>query len=71
MDHPEILAMQRTGYPSWMQEPEVIGVDSMGVEIYQGEEIYVLDDECYVKEELSYDAIEILEKHGAVLCIAK
>ena len=23
-DHPEVAWIQRTGYPSWMQEPEVL-----------------------------------------------
>ena len=71
MDHPEITTIERTGYPSWMQEPEVIGVDSLGNEIYEDEKIYVLNDEVFVYEELTYNAIEVLEKLGATLTYAK
>ena len=71
MEHPEITTIERTGYPSWSKETEIIGVDSMGVEIYEGDEVFVIGDEVFVKEELSCDAVEILEKIGADLEIAK
>jgi len=71
VDHPEVLHIMRTGYPSWNQEPRIVGTDSLGNDIYEGDELYVLDDEVFIKEELSYDAVEILEKIGVDLVIAK
>ena len=71
MEHPETLTIMRTGYPSGVKEPKIISTDSLGYEIYEGDEIFVLGDDVFVKEELSYDAVEILEKIGADLEIAE
>jgi len=71
MDHPEILTAMRTGYPSWNQEPEVVGEDSLGNDIHEGDSIYVLDDEVFVCGEITQDAIDVLEVLGAIRTRAK
>jgi len=71
MDHPEILTIQRTVYPSWNQESEVIGEDSLGNDIHEGDSIYVLDDEVFVCGEITQDAIDVLEVLGAIRTRAK
>ena len=47
------------------------GTDSLGVRIFAGDELLVLDDERFVKEELSFDALQILKILGAESEIAK
>lgn len=71
MNHPMIMEIMRTGYPMGYGEPEHAGVDSLGNEILVGDEIMILDDEVFVKEELSHDAVVILELFGAVYEIAE
>lgn len=68
-DHPVIERIMRTGYPS--PEPKPLGEDALGNEIYEGDELLVLDDYEFVKEELSYDAREILDMLGAITIIAE
>ena len=52
-------------------EPKILGEDSLGNEVMEGDEILVLDDEFFRKEDLSYDAIHILEMFGAEEKIAE
>lgn len=52
-------------------EPKIFGEDSLGNEVMEGDEILVLDDEFFRKEDLSYDAIHILEMFGAEEKIAE
>ena len=63
MDHPDITKIERTGY--LYDEPKLIGVDDLGVEIYNHDEVYEINDRKYVKSMLSSDAIQILEQLGA------
>lgn len=70
IQHPVITQMERTGYP-YSERREEVGVDPLGNMVYDGDEILVIDDEFYLVEELSIDAIEILERHGAVYMTAK
>lgn len=65
LEHPVITHINRTGYPPGMKEPRLLGEDDLGYDIYEGDELMVLDDYVYVKEELSMDAIKILEMLGA------
>lgn len=69
IDHPDIRRAIRTGYPE--QEPKFYGFDFFGHEVSEGEEIITLDDEFFLKQELSHDAIAILHYMGAKSKIAK
>lgn len=53
------------------EEPKFFGEDALGNEVFEGDEILVIDDEFFRKEDLSYDAIQILEMFGAVEKIAE
>ena len=63
MDHPAVIEAMRTGYAE--KEPEVIGNDALGNEVYVGDEVYVLDGEMFLEIELGSQATEILELLGA------
>lgn len=65
MDHPVLKEIEMWGYPKSLELHEVIMTDSFRNEIYRGDEYLELDDEVYLIETLSCDAIDILEKHGA------
>ena len=69
MQHPMITRIEKYGYPE--PEPEVYGTDFFGNEVYEGDLILVIDDEFFLKDELSLDAIKILELFGATEEIAK
>jgi len=71
MDHPEVLMAMQTGYPSYNQPENPIGEDSLGNAIYSGDELFVVNDEWFVIEELTYNAIEVLEAIGADRVLAK
>lgn len=70
MDHPTIERVRATGYP-YSPRRGVVGRDPFGRSICTGDEMLVLDDDFYLVEELSGDAVEILERHGATYKIAK
>ncbi|MEN0666939.1 hypothetical protein [Caldifermentibacillus hisashii] len=53
------------------QESKIFGDDALGNEVLEGDEILVIDDEFFRKEDLSYDAIQILEMFGAEERIAE
>lgn len=65
MDHPIVKEIERHGYPLSHKEPKLLFLDALGNNVYEGDEVLEFDDEIYVVEELSSDAIEILERHGA------
>lgn len=47
-------------------EPKFFGEDALGNEVFEGDEILVIDDEVFFrKEDLSYDAIQILDMFSA------
>ena len=69
-DHPIIEQVEQWGYPHKTGH-EYVMVDSFKNEIYKGDEYYQLDDEIYLIEPLSNDAIEILKTHGATKLVAK
>lgn len=51
----------------WNEPEQVeVGTDALGNTIFQGEEVYDLNGELFVVEELSYDAREILNLFGAI-----
>jgi len=64
IEDPRITRINRTGYPETEKEP--YGEDFFGNEVFLGDEILVLDDEFFLKEMLSTDAIEILRHFGAI-----
>ena len=63
MDHPAAIEVMRTGYAD--KEPDVVGTDALGNEVYKGDEIYILDGEMFLEIELGSQATEILELLGA------
>lgn len=59
MDHPVVEKLEREGLP----EADIYGMDSLGNEVFVGDEIYWFDeDHYYLKETLSGDAEEILQQ---------
>ncbi|MBU5594888.1 hypothetical protein KQI76_06895 [Amphibacillus sp. MSJ-3] len=63
MEHPAVYRTRQTGYPG--KEPNIYGTDARGNEVYVGDEIYIYDEEFWLADELSQDAIEVLEHFGA------
>lgn len=63
MQHPDITRIERYGYAKKESE---IGRDFFGHTFYEGEELYIFEDEVFVAEELSSDAKQILEYFGAI-----
>lgn len=70
IEHPDITRTMLTGYP-YSSRRQTIRVDGLGNEVYNGDEIIEFMDEFYLVDELSSDAQEILEQHGAVRKIAR
>lgn len=70
MDHPTVTEIMRTGYPAGMEEREVHGVDALGNEVFKGDEIYIFNDEFFLKDELIGESVELLEIIGATLTVA-
>jgi len=68
LEHPDITRVRKNGYPS--VEPAFRGIDGLGNPIYENDEILEFDDQIYLVDEISSDAIEILERHGANYRIA-
>lgn len=54
--------MERDGY---LEEENLIGYDFFGYEIYENDDIYVLDDDKFLDLELPQEVIEILVHLGA------
>lgn len=71
MEDPILRSMMATGYPPGYDEPEIIGTDALGNEVFEGDDIYDLNGEIFVAEEISYDAKQILEMFGATRTTAK
>ncbi|MCG5104405.1 hypothetical protein [Oceanobacillus alkalisoli] len=70
MNHPMITQIERTGFP-YSAKREDWGTDGLNNDVYSGDEIIEFDEEIYLVEELSLDAIEILERHGGIHKIVK
>lgn len=70
MDHPMVTEIMRTGYPSHVKEPELYGDDALGNEVFKGDEIYVFEDEFFLRETLIQESVELLEIIGATLTTA-
>lgn len=70
IQHPIITNVERTGFP-YSGRREQYGVDGLGNEVFRGDEIFVLNDEFYLVEELFEQSIELLEQQGAIRCTAQ
>lgn len=70
MNHPLIERIERTGYP-FIGRRQEYGVDPLGQEVFEGDEILVYEDEFFLVETLTSESREILEIVGAVYQIAK
>lgn len=64
MEHPDITTVRNYGYAE--KEPQLLLLDELGNEIYEGDEVLDLDTMLFSVFDLSRDAIEILEMLGAV-----
>jgi hypothetical protein len=69
LEHPAITKVNRTGYLH--PEPKHYGFDFFGNEVMVGDEILVLDDEFFLKEEMFDETIQVLKLAGAVEIIAE
>jgi len=69
IEHPVVTAIRRHGYPKTQKEP--LGMDDLGNTIYPGDELLVIDDYKFVKDELFYETVQVLEILGAEEKIAK
>lgn len=57
---------------NWKEETRrLVCRDTFGNEIWTGDDILILDDDVYRKDDLSYDAIKILKRYGAVEDVAE
>lgn len=66
MEHPVIKNMMRTGDPHGIiKDNNPVTCDKFGLDCYVGDEIYELENEVYLVEELPHEAIVILNKIGA------
>jgi len=63
MEHPMIKQIQMYGYPEKEKEP--LFYDYFDFPVYEGDIVYDLDGTKFLKENLSWDAQEILEWMGA------
>ena len=63
IDHPIIRKMERDGF---LEEDEPVFYDFFGRPIYPYDNYFELDDDKFLSEELSQDAIEILLNCGAI-----
>lgn len=56
----------------WKEKPhKLLGRDVFDNGIWAGDDILILDDDVYRKDDLSYDAIKILKRYGAVEDVAE
>jgi len=70
IEHHDITRAVLTGYP-YSPKRQMIRTDGLGREVHSGDEILEFMDDFYLVDELSIDAQEILEQHGAVRKIAR
>jgi len=70
LEHPAITRTRRTGYP-YSERREMWGIDGLSNDVYTDDEILDFMGEFYLVDNLSLDAIEILEQHGAIYKIVK
>jgi len=70
IEHPDITRAMLTGYP-YSSKRSMVRIDGLGREVQPGDEILEFMDDFYLVDELSIDAQEILEQHGAVHKIAR
>ena len=66
MDHPDIKHIRMYGTDPNEKNYRKVGMDSLGNEIWEDDDVYTLEDELYVVDEISPDARQILENHGAI-----
>lgn len=71
LEHPDITRIERTGYPLDYHPTDEVGVDALGNTVFEGDEIIEFDGEIYLVDEISFDTVEILTRHGAERKIAK
>lgn len=48
IEHPDITAIQRTGYPRWCPDAEpTMFCDNCGAELMRGDKFYRVHNECF------------------------
>jgi len=70
IQHPMITQIERTGYP-YSERRGMIWTDGLGREVRRGDAIIEFMGEFYRTNDLSEDALEILQEHGGIHKIAK
>lgn len=65
LEHPDITRARRTGYP-YSHKRQDCFYDAFGSAIYPGDQYIDFHGETYLVDDLSADAIEILERHGGI-----
>lgn len=65
MNHPVLEQIERTGYPDGLPETDHYGLDGLGNEVFDGDEIYVLNEEFFLKETLMEESRALLITLGA------
>lgn len=65
MDHPVIKEVETWGYPKSNTLHDYVMTDSFNNEIYTGDEYLVYEDEIFLADALTLNAIEVLELIGA------
>ena len=52
MEHPEITQIRQYGYPRMNVYTDQYGIDALGNEVFNGDEILVFEDTFFLVEEL-------------------
>lgn len=71
LEHPTITRVNRTGYPKMNVRRNLYAIDSMGQDVYTGDEMLVINDDLFLVEPLLQESVEILELLGATHETAK
>lgn len=64
MDDPIVKHMMLTGLAPGQKEPEEMGIDYFGHQLYEGDTVYDYDGTYFLEDELSSETIAILELMG-------
>ncbi|ELK47212.1 hypothetical protein [Halobacillus sp. BAB-2008] len=65
LEHPVIESIERTGFPVDLSEADHYGLDALGNEVFVGDDIYVFEEEFFLKETLLQETKETLQILGA------
>lgn len=69
LEHPMVREIRTNGYPSGMVEGFYVCDDSLGNELYKGDEVLIMDDHKFASEEISFESYAILRMLGAEVAV--